>query len=76
MTFPARTLLRSVSAGQAPTLPPPCLSLKVEIFAESETGFFLKVVDAQITFVRDSTGAVTGLVLHQNGRDTPGRRLP
>ncbi|HSD31271.1 MAG TPA: serine hydrolase [Gemmatimonadales bacterium] len=49
---------------------------KVPIFAESETGFFLKVVDAQITFVRDSTGAVTGLVLHQNGRDTPGRRLP
>lgn len=49
---------------------------RVPIFAESETGFFLKVVDAQITFVRDSTGAVTGLVLHQNGRDTPGRRLP
>jgi serine-type D-Ala-D-Ala carboxypeptidase/endopeptidase len=49
---------------------------RVPIFAESETGFFLKVVDAQISFVRDSTGAVTGLVLHQNGRDTPGRRLP
>ncbi|HMA40670.1 MAG TPA: serine hydrolase [Gemmatimonadales bacterium] len=49
---------------------------RVPIFAESQTDFFLKVVDAQISFVRDSTGAVTGLVLHQNGRDTPGRRLP
>lgn len=49
---------------------------KVPIFADSDTSFFLKVVDAQISFVRDSTGAVTGLVLHQNGRDTPGRRLP
>jgi CubicO group peptidase (beta-lactamase class C family) len=46
------------------------------IFAESETDFFLKVVDAQITFVRDATGVVTGLVLHQNGQHTPGRRLP
>jgi len=39
------------------------------IFAESETRFFLKVVDAQIEFVTDGTGAVTHLVLHQNGRD-------
>lgn len=49
---------------------------KVPIYAEADTSFFLKVVDAQISFVRDSTGVVTGLVLHQNGRDTPGRRLP
>ncbi len=40
----------------------------IEIFAESLTAFFLKVVDAQITFGADS-GAVTHLVLHQNGRD-------
>ena len=31
--------------------------------------FFLKIVDAQIEFVKDSTGAVTQLVLHQGGRD-------
>jgi serine-type D-Ala-D-Ala carboxypeptidase/endopeptidase len=47
---------------------------KFPIFAESETEFFLTAVDAQITFVRDGSGKVTGLVLHQNGRDTPGRR--
>jgi CubicO group peptidase (beta-lactamase class C family) len=39
------------------------------IFPESETVFFLKVVDAQIEFLKDSTGAVTHLVLHQGGRD-------
>ena len=47
---------------------------KVPIFPESETEFFLKAVDAQITFVREQ-GRVTGLVLHQNGNDAPGRRV-
>jgi serine-type D-Ala-D-Ala carboxypeptidase/endopeptidase len=47
---------------------------KVEIFPESERGFF-KVVDAQITFETDSTGRATSLTLHQNGADTPAKRL-
>jgi CubicO group peptidase (beta-lactamase class C family) len=47
---------------------------KLPIFPESETEFFLKAVDAQITFVREQ-GRVTGLVLHQNGNDAPGRRV-
>ena len=34
---------------------------KFEIFPESETRFFLKVVDAQIEFVRGPDGKVTGL---------------
>ncbi len=40
---------------------------KFEIFAESEEKFFLKVVDAQITFVRGAKGLVTELILHQGG---------
>ncbi len=40
---------------------------KFEIFAESEEKFFLKVVDAQITFVRGAEGLVTELILHQGG---------
>jgi serine-type D-Ala-D-Ala carboxypeptidase/endopeptidase len=47
---------------------------KLEIFAESATSFFLKEVDAQLEFQKDAAGAVTGLVLHQGGRDTPGKR--
>ena len=45
------------------------------LFAESETEFFFKAVDAQISFVRDAQGVVTGLVLHQNGNDLAARRI-
>lgn len=48
---------------------------KFEIFASAPTEFFLKVVDAQITFVKDASGAVTQLVLHQGGRDVPGKKI-
>ncbi len=49
---------------------------KAELFAQTETEFFLKVVDAQITFEPGADGKATGLVLHQNGRNVPGKRLP
>jgi CubicO group peptidase (beta-lactamase class C family) len=49
---------------------------KVEVFPSSETEFFLKVVDARLTFVRGADGRVESLVLHQGGRDVPARRLP
>jgi hypothetical protein len=45
---------------------------KAPIFAESETKFFLKVVDAQIEFFKNENGEVTHLVLHQGGMDTTG----
>jgi hypothetical protein len=40
---------------------------KIELFPESEAKFFLKIVDAQITFVKDEKGQVTDLILHQGG---------
>jgi hypothetical protein len=46
----------------------------VEVFPESDHDFFLKVIDAQITFATDSQGKATGLVLHQGG-DHPARRI-
>jgi D-alanyl-D-alanine carboxypeptidase len=48
---------------------------RVEIFPDGEAEFFLRVVDAQISFVRDSSGKISGLVLHQGGRDLPGKKL-
>ncbi|MGH9469167.1 MAG: serine hydrolase [Terriglobia bacterium] len=45
------------------------------IFPASPSEFFLKIVDAQLSFVEDSSGQVTGLVLHQNGRDLPGKKI-
>jgi len=48
---------------------------KFRIFAESETQFFLRVVDAQMSFTMDDSGAVTGIILHQNGANQPGRKI-
>ncbi len=48
---------------------------KVEIFAEAKDKFFLKVVDAQITFVRDTEGRVSKLLLHQGGRIIPAEKI-
>jgi serine-type D-Ala-D-Ala carboxypeptidase/endopeptidase len=47
---------------------------KFEIFSESDRDYFLKVVDAQITFVTDGKGRATELILHQNGRDQLAKR--
>jgi serine-type D-Ala-D-Ala carboxypeptidase/endopeptidase len=47
---------------------------KLEIFPEGDRDFFLKVVDAQITFVTDASGRATELILHQNGRDQHAKR--
>jgi hypothetical protein len=48
---------------------------KLEIFPESDRNYFLKVVDAQITFETDCQGRATGLVLHQNGMNQPAKRI-
>jgi hypothetical protein len=48
---------------------------KSPLYAESETKFFSRTVNAEITFTKDDSGAVTGVILHQNGRDAPGRRV-
>jgi hypothetical protein len=41
----------------------------LQVYPESETEFFYKGVDAQLTFERDKSGAVKSLVLHQAGLD-------
>jgi serine-type D-Ala-D-Ala carboxypeptidase/endopeptidase len=46
-----------------------------EIFPESDHNYFLKVVDAQITFVTDGNGRVTELILHQGGLDQHAKRI-
>jgi serine-type D-Ala-D-Ala carboxypeptidase/endopeptidase len=46
----------------------------VPIFASAKDEFFLKVVDAQLSFRRDASGKIEGLTLHQNGRDSAAAR--
>ena len=48
---------------------------KFPVFPESETKFFLRVVDAQITFAKDDDGKVEGLILHQRGRDQRAKKI-
>lgn len=47
---------------------------KFSIFAKSETRFFLKVVEADVEFVREG-GKVTKLVLYQNGQEMEGEKV-
>jgi hypothetical protein len=49
---------------------------EAEIYAESATKFFYRVVDAQITFNTDEAGETGSLTLHQNGANQPAQRLP
>ena len=48
---------------------------KLQLFPESERKFFLKVVDAQVTFDTDPQGKTTKAILHQGGRDRVAKRL-
>ena len=47
---------------------------KFPLFAESETKFFFKVVDAQLEFFTGADGGVTHAVLYQGGREMKGER--
>jgi CubicO group peptidase (beta-lactamase class C family) len=49
---------------------------ELEAFAESETSFFSRVVNAQVTFAPPEGGVAPSLVLHQNGKDRPAKRIP
>jgi hypothetical protein len=89
ITLDSKTLRRYVGAYQMDagvnmvvTLDDNQLSTKlgpqrpIPIYPESPAMFFLKVVDAEIEFAKnDDRGRPTELILHQNGRDMPGKRL-
>jgi CubicO group peptidase (beta-lactamase class C family) len=47
---------------------------KAEIFPKSENKFFYKIVDAEITFIKEDE-KVTQLILHQLGQELPGIKI-
>jgi D-alanyl-D-alanine-carboxypeptidase/D-alanyl-D-alanine-endopeptidase len=49
---------------------------KFPVFASAKDEFFVKQFPAKISFQRDASGKVTGLMLHQNGRDIPAKKAP
>lgn len=46
----------------------------VRLWPETKTDFFVKEADVQVSFTRDGAGTVTGLVVHQFGRDRPAKK--
>ena len=48
---------------------------RVQLHAESPTKFFLRDVDAQISFVKGQDGKVNEMTLHQGGANIPGKRV-
>ena len=48
---------------------------KSELFPESETRFFRKDVDVEVSFVKDETNRVTHLIFHQEGQELRAKRI-
>jgi hypothetical protein len=48
----------------------------VGLYAEAKDKFFVRVAEATVTFDRNEQGQVVECVLHQNGRDTKGKKVP
>jgi CubicO group peptidase (beta-lactamase class C family) len=46
-----------------------------ELFAESETTFFLKVVEAKVTFNKNPDGTIKSLTLFQGGQEIEGMKI-
>ncbi len=48
---------------------------KNQIFPETETMFYLKVVPAKVEFIKDENGQINKIVLYQGGQVMPGKRV-
>ena len=48
---------------------------RIELFPTSDKDFFARIGRIEFTFVSDASGAVTGMTLHQGGRDTLAKRI-
>jgi CubicO group peptidase (beta-lactamase class C family) len=48
---------------------------KRELLPSTETDFFLKEGNAQLSFIKDDAGKVTELILNQNGRKMPAKKI-
>ena len=53
----------------------PGTQTKRQLFAETQTKFFLKDLDVQLTFQKDPKGNVTGLEMVQRGNPSQGKKI-
>jgi len=47
---------------------------KNQLFAKSQTRFFLKVVSAEVEFIKDDSGKYSSCILYQGGQEMKGKR--
>jgi len=88
--LPAEAMARFVGVYALDTLPDFKLTVTLEgsqlsvqatgqgkfpVFPEAQAKFFAKVVDAQISFTSDASGAVTSLTLHQGGVNQTAKKV-
>jgi len=48
---------------------------KFQVYPEKDGFFFYKVVDAQLEFVKDDTGVINEMILHQNGMKQKAKKV-
>ncbi|BDA74020.1 hypothetical protein CAL7716_081860 [Calothrix sp. PCC 7716] len=48
---------------------------RVELYPESSTKFFTKLIDSQRTFLISDAGKATQVIVHQSGRDRVANRI-
>jgi len=48
---------------------------KIEMFADTETKFFVKVNDAELEFIKDNSGKITKAILNQGGRQSDAQKI-
>ncbi len=70
---PGNTL--EVSHGEGKLFIAPPGQPPVEIFAESETKFFVKAFNADMSFARDDNGNVSKLILHMGKEDVHAKKI-
>lgn len=70
---PGNTIVITLEDGRLHALPSG--QSKLPLFAEAEDRFFLRAVNAQVSFTRAPSGGVTGLILHMGGRDQSAPRI-
>lgn len=46
-----------------------------QMYSSTENRFFLKVVEAEVEFMTNDKGAVSALILYQNGRELKGQKI-
>jgi uncharacterized damage-inducible protein DinB len=73
--FGSPALRFDVTVRDGALLVKPVAQPEAQLWPASEMDFFLKVSNATLTFTRDAAGAVTGVVVHDNGEDRVGTKV-